>query len=56
MGDRNAEDHTEGFRRSPEYRRWQEPLHRFYDPFPRVEHYEAVPGQQPMSRDPRPEE
>ncbi|MGW4806584.1 antibiotic biosynthesis monooxygenase family protein [Kitasatospora sp. NPDC004272] len=33
------EDHTEGFRRSPEYGRWRELLHRFYDPFPTVEHY-----------------
>ncbi|MFJ5882593.1 antibiotic biosynthesis monooxygenase family protein [Kitasatospora cineracea] len=33
------EDHTEGFRRSPEYARWRELLHRFYDPFPTVEHY-----------------
>ncbi|WP_030458211.1 antibiotic biosynthesis monooxygenase [Kitasatospora sp. NRRL B-11411] len=33
------EDHTEGFRRSPEYARWRELLHRSYDPFPAVEHY-----------------
>ncbi|MGW4892114.1 antibiotic biosynthesis monooxygenase family protein [Kitasatospora sp. NPDC004240] len=33
------EDHTEGFRRSPEYRRWRELLHHFYAPFPEVEHY-----------------
>ncbi|MFC8717028.1 antibiotic biosynthesis monooxygenase family protein [Kitasatospora sp. NPDC057198] len=33
------EDHTEGFRRSPEYGQWRELLHRFYDPFPTVEHY-----------------
>lgn len=32
-------DHTEGFRRSPEYRRWRELLHHFYEPFPEVEHY-----------------
>ena len=36
------EDHTEGFRESPEYERWRELLHRFYDPFPTVEHYEPV--------------
>lgn len=36
------EDHTEGFRGSPEYERWRELLHRFYDPFPTVEHYELV--------------
>ncbi|MFG3049418.1 antibiotic biosynthesis monooxygenase family protein [Kitasatospora sp. NPDC048239] len=33
------EDHTEGFRRSAEYQRWRELLHRFYEPFPEVEHY-----------------
>jgi heme-degrading monooxygenase HmoA len=37
------EDHTEGFRGSPEYQRWKALLHDFYDPFPVVEHYEAVP-------------
>jgi heme-degrading monooxygenase HmoA len=36
------EDHTEGFRGSPEYERWRELLHHFYDPFPAVEHYEPV--------------
>jgi heme-degrading monooxygenase HmoA len=36
------EDHTEGFRRSPEYERWRLLLHDFYDPFPVVEHYEQV--------------
>jgi heme-degrading monooxygenase HmoA len=36
------EDHTQGFRGSPEYQRWRELLHHFYDPFPTVEHYEAV--------------
>lgn len=33
-------DHTEGFRHSPEYRHWKDLLHRFYDPFPTVEHFE----------------
>ena len=33
------ESHTEGFRQSPEYQRWRELLHHFYDPFPTVEHY-----------------
>ena len=33
------EHHTEGFRRSVEYKRWSELLHHFYDPFPVVEHY-----------------
>jgi heme-degrading monooxygenase HmoA len=37
------EDHTEGFRWSERYQRWRALLHRFYDPFPLVEHYgEAV--------------
>jgi heme-degrading monooxygenase HmoA len=36
------EDHTEGFRGSPEYGRWRALLHHFYDPFPTVEHYEPV--------------
>jgi len=36
------EDHTEGFRASPEYQRWRELLHHFYEPFPTVEHYEPV--------------
>jgi heme-degrading monooxygenase HmoA len=36
--------HTEGFRRSPGYQRWRELLHRFYDPFPEVEHYVRVAG------------
>jgi heme-degrading monooxygenase HmoA len=36
------EDHTEGFRGSPEYQEWRKLLHHFYDPFPDVEHYELV--------------
>ncbi len=36
------EDHTEGFRSSPEYARWRDLLHHFYDPFPVVEHYRTV--------------
>jgi heme-degrading monooxygenase HmoA len=35
--------HTEGFRKSPEYARWRELLHHFYDPFPVVEHYVRAP-------------
>jgi heme-degrading monooxygenase HmoA len=34
--------HTVGFRGSPEYQDWKRMLHHFYDPFPTVEHYEAV--------------
>lgn len=36
------EDHTVGFRQSPEYLEWKRRLHHFYDPFPVVEHFEAV--------------
>lgn len=38
---RNLEDHEVGFRQSERYMRWRELLHRFYDPPPTVEHYEA---------------
>lgn len=37
------EDHTVGFRTSPEYQRWRALLHHFYDPFPVVEHFTLVP-------------
>ena len=37
-----VEDHTEGFRGSARYERWRELLHRFYEPFPTVEHYEPL--------------
>lgn len=36
------EDHTEGFRGSPQYQEWRSLLHHFYDPFPVVEHYREV--------------
>jgi heme-degrading monooxygenase HmoA len=36
------EDHTVGFRGSEQYQVWRDLLHRFYDPFPTVEHYESV--------------
>jgi heme-degrading monooxygenase HmoA len=36
------EDHTVGFRGSAQYQEWRVLLHHFYDPFPVVEHYEAV--------------
>jgi heme-degrading monooxygenase HmoA len=36
------EDHTIGFRASPQYQDWKRLLHHFYDPFPRVEHYESA--------------
>ena len=37
---RTLEDHTHGFRGSPQYQRWKALLHHFYDPFPTVLHYE----------------
>jgi heme-degrading monooxygenase HmoA len=36
------EDHIEGFRGSVEYGQWRALLHRFYSPFPTVEHYTAI--------------
>lgn len=38
----SLEAHTVGFRQSSEYKEWKKLLHRYYDPFPRVEHYEVV--------------
>ncbi|WP_395019022.1 antibiotic biosynthesis monooxygenase family protein [Dongia sp.] len=34
------EDHTIGFRQSARYEKWRALLHHFYDPFPRVEHFD----------------
>lgn len=36
------EDHVEGFRRSPQFERWKQLLHHFYDPAPTVEHFTQV--------------
>ncbi len=36
------ENHTEGFRESDKYTEWKTLLHHFYDPFPTVEHYQAL--------------
>ncbi|WP_226668029.1 antibiotic biosynthesis monooxygenase family protein [Metabacillus litoralis] len=36
------EDHTEGFRSSPQYLEWKKLLHHFYEPFPTVEHFQKV--------------
>lgn len=36
------EDHTVGFRGSPEYDEWRRLLHDFYEPFPLVEHFDEV--------------
>jgi heme-degrading monooxygenase HmoA len=38
----SLQDHTEGFRGSQAYDQWRAALHHFYDPFPVVEHFEAV--------------
>lgn len=37
------EAHTVGFRGSAGYQQWKALLHRFYEPFPVVEHYARVP-------------
>ena len=39
---RSVEDHEQGFRGSARYQEWKQLLHHFYDPFPVVEHFEAV--------------
>lgn len=39
---RKLEDHTIGFRQSAAYQEWKRLLHHYYDPFPKVEHYEEV--------------
>jgi len=36
------EDHTVGFRGSPDYQEWRKLLNHFYAPFPTVEHYALV--------------
>jgi heme-degrading monooxygenase HmoA len=36
------EDHTIGFRGSPEFQQWRALLHHFYVPTPLVEHFEQV--------------
>lgn len=38
------EDHETGFRQSAGYQEWKALLHHFYEPFPVVSHYRAVPG------------
>ncbi|MEK3761935.1 antibiotic biosynthesis monooxygenase [Paenibacillus sp. FSL R7-0337] len=39
---RSLEDHTVGFRESPQYQEWKALLHHYYSPFPIVEHYTKV--------------
>ena len=36
------ENHTQGFRNSPQYQDWKSLLHHFYQPFPTVEHYQLI--------------
>jgi len=38
----NLDDHTVGFRQSPQYQEWKKLLHHYYDPFPIVEHYAVI--------------
>ncbi|MEU3643794.1 antibiotic biosynthesis monooxygenase [Lentzea sp. NPDC034063] len=38
----SVEAHTVGFRQGPSYEKWSALLHRFYSPFPVVEHYESA--------------
>ena len=38
----SVEAHEIGFRQSAAYQQWKALLHRFYDPFPTVLHYEPV--------------
>ncbi|MGB0101634.1 MAG: antibiotic biosynthesis monooxygenase [Nocardioides sp.] len=42
VGWERLEDHTVGFRGSPEYDEWRRLLHGFYEPFPVVEHFDRV--------------
>ena len=41
---KTIEDHTEGFRNSPQFPEWRRLLHHFYDPPPTINHYERVTG------------
>jgi heme-degrading monooxygenase HmoA len=40
----SVDAHEVGFRKSPQYQEWRRLLHHFYDPFPTVNHYDAVAG------------
>lgn len=40
----SVDAHEAGFRGSPQYQEWKALLHHYYDPFPTVLHFEAVPG------------
>lgn len=45
----SVRDHELGFRASPAYEDWREALHRFYEPFPVVEHYEPIVTAAPIA-------
>jgi heme-degrading monooxygenase HmoA len=36
------ENQTIGFRQSTQYLEWKKLLHHYYEPFPKVEHYETI--------------
>jgi heme-degrading monooxygenase HmoA len=38
----SLEEHTDGFRKSSQYKEWSRLLHHFYDPFLEVEHYTSI--------------
>lgn len=38
----HLDDHMIGFKQSEQYEKWRNRLHHFYEPFPVVEHYQAV--------------
>lgn len=38
----SVEHHEVGFRQSAQYEQWRALLHRFYEPFPVVEHFSRV--------------
>lgn len=40
----SLEAHEIGFRQSQQYQEWKRLLHRFYEPFPIVSHFERVEG------------
>ncbi|MEH6757106.1 MAG: antibiotic biosynthesis monooxygenase family protein [Parasphingorhabdus sp.] len=35
----NVESHRDGFRHSPEYKKWSVLLHEFYDPMPTISYF-----------------
>lgn len=38
----SVEAHTVGFRQGPSYPRWSSLLHKYYSPFPLVQHYSSA--------------